>query len=385
MFALPEELRMMQRMVREFVDEELIPLEREVPEGDTLPPELRERLVGRTKELGLWAMDAPEELGGQGLGELAMVLVMEELARTVLFPLRYPSLAGGSPGILVHCKGEQRAKYLEPVIRGEKRSSFALTEPDAGSDAGSIKTRAVRDGDDYVINGRKIFISNVTHNDFIQLMAVTDPDKKTGGVTCFLIDRDTPGFEIVREVELMIPDRPGELLFDNCRVSKDQILGEEGQGFAIAMEWLTHNRLRHAIRCVGRAQRALEMAIEYAQERVTFGRPLSYRQGIQWMIAESATELHAARLAIYHAAWRLDQGESVSAEGPMVKILGNEAAWKTVDRCLQIFGGMGLAKELPIERMFREIRSMRITEGPVEIHKNRIARHCIRENVWPVI
>lgn len=385
-FGLSEELQALREMIREFVRRELIPLEPQVPEAEDIPLDLRRRLSAKTQEMGLWAPDIPEEEGGAGLGELATVLIAEEMAYSVLLPFRARSLVNDSMLLLLRrCRGEQRARFWEPAMRMEKRFAFALTEPDAGSDAAGIRTRAVQDGDHWVINGRKIFISNGAVADVLQVMAVTDPSRGARGITCFLVERETPGFEVTRQTELMIGERPAELLFSDCRVPAANMLGELGQGFALIQEWLTRNRLRHSAKCIGRAQRALDMATAYARERVTFGKPLAERQAIQWYIADSIMDLHLARLALYQCAARVDAGADTRLEGPMVKITCNEAAWRTIDRCVQIFGGLGLSKELPIERIFRELRTTRITEGPTEIHRMRIARLALQDHLRPTI
>lgn len=375
-FCLPEELQMLQATVRRFVEQEMIPLERETPEAEDIPESLRRKLEDKAQSLGLWALDAPVEYGGAGLGELAMSVVLEELACTTLLPFRAPSVFGGYNGtILYHANPDQKECYLKPVIQGKKHASFALTEPNGGSDPSQMRTRAVRDGDYWVITGEKVFISNADRADFIQLFAATEPEKGShGGVTCFLIDRGTPGMKISRKFDLMIPEKPCAISFQEVRIPDTQRVGEIGEGFKLSQKWLTVGRLRHGPKAVGVARRALQLATEYSRSRVTFGKPLSERQAIQWMLADSAVDIHAARLMIYHAAWRYDNGYDIRQEASMVKLFSDEMAFKVVDRAMQIFGATGLSKDWPIERMFRDIRSRRITEGASEIQRFVIAR-----------
>jgi len=258
---------------------------------------------------------------------------------------------------------------------------FALTEPDAGSDPASMQTRAVRDGDDFIISGTKRFISGAGYAQFAQVWALTDPEKRArGGITSFLVDMDTPGVNLTRQQPTMMGDSPWEIVFDNVRVPVANVLGEVGQGFAITQEWLTDGRVRcHGSQSVGMAQRALEMMMDYSQDRITFGKPLSERQIIQFMISDSAMEVHAARLMVSECAWRYDRGENVRDTSYMVKITCTEMASRVVDRAIQVFGGMGLTKELPLEWMYRQLRSIRITEGATEVLRWRLARNLLKK------
>lgn len=377
------ELSMLRGLARRFVDDELVPLEDDYRGCEYLPDAVLNRLRDRAKALGLWAIDVSKEDGGAGLGILANTIVSEELARSVVQGIRSPGPTGGSVGILEACRGAQRERYLVPVVRGEKTCSFALTESESGSDAfGQMRTKAVKDGDEWVITGTKLFISHASHADFVQVMALTDPGPPRS-VTCFLVDRGTDGFHVAQELELMIPDRPAELVFDHCRVPGTQVLGGVGQGMQLANAWLGRNRIYHSAKCIGRALRALEIATEFARTRVSFGKALADRQAIQWMVADSVMEIHAARLVLYRAAARADAGDDVSDETPIAKVLCNESAWRTADRCLQILGSAGLSRESPVEQIFRELRSMRITEGATEIHRWRLARNVLREGRWP--
>lgn len=382
-FNLSDEQLLLKETVRRFVDEELIPLEAEYrPEADAMPEEYLRPLQKKAKAIGLWLLDIPKEYGGADLDLLTRCVISEELGRTVVIPYRMNEVFG--PDVrppLLYCKGEQKEKYLYPVLNGEKRMCFALTEPDAGSDPAGMQTRAVRDGDDFILNGTKRFISGAGYAQFAQVWALTDPEKRArGGITSFLVDMDTPGVNLTRQQPTMMGDSPWEIVFDNVRVPVANVLGEVGQGFAITQEWLTDGRVRcHGSQSVGMAQRALEMMMDYAQDRVTFGKPLSERQIIQFMIADSAIEVHAARLMVSECAWRYDRGENVRDTSYMVKITCTEMASRVVDRAIQVFGGMGLTKELPLEWMYRQLRSIRITEGATEVLRWRLARNLLKK------
>ena len=379
-FELPEDLAILQKTVRRFVQEEMIPLEKQVPETEDLPPEIMTRLQNKAKELGLWALEVPQELGGAGLGCLTICLIYEETSKTALLPFRGSSIFGPRVGpILLSCDEAQKEKYLYPVIRGEKRACFAMSEPNAGSDAASIRTTAIKDGNSYVINGAKTWISGADKSDFAQVFAVTDPSKGAKGITCFLVDMDTPGVKITNKIEMMISDRPCEVVFQDCRVPESAVVGGCGRGFEIGQKWLTFNRIvSHGAKALGVAERCIEMSVKYAKQRVTFGKPLITRQAIQWMLADSACQLYAARLMVHHAAWKLDHGLDAHFETAMVKLHCSEMVGGVVDKALQIHGAMGLTKDLPIERWYRDVRSRRITEGTSEIQRMLIARHLIR-------
>ena len=376
-FAIPEDLKLLRKSVRRFVDEELLPLEREHAQSHDLPDPLRARLQARAKELGFWAFDLPPEYGGAGVGVLGTCIVLEELARSNVPAFRAPSVLTPWIGpVLFHCNDEQKKKYLLPVIRGEKRTCFALTEASGGSDAANMATRAVKDGADWVINGTKIFITHADKADFVQLFARTE-GKGREGITCFLIDKGTPGLRLGQQFDLMSPDRPWELVIDNVRVSDAQVVGAVGGGWDLAREFLGMGRLVHGPKAVGRAERALALAIDWARERKTFGAPLASRQAIQWMIADSAVDIHTARLMIYHAAWKADRGLPYHYEASMVKLHADEMMLRVVDRAIQIHGGIGLARELPLEVMYREARSRLITEGSQEMQRIIIASELL--------
>jgi acyl-CoA dehydrogenase len=381
-FELPEELRQIKETVRRFVDKELIPVERETvtEEGEEIKPEFLDRFQQRAKDIGIWMMEVPEEYGGPGLPLLARTIVIEELSRTIAIPARGEGITGPTVrGILYTLTGEMKEKYLLPVLRGEKRACFAQTEPDAGSDPGGMRTTAVRDGNHYVINGVKRFISGAGKSDFMQLMAATDRAKGShGGISCFLVDMDTPGVKLTTTYRTMMGDRPWEIVLDNVRVPASNLVGEEGGGFRLAQKWLGAGRIKHGARALGVAERCLEMATAYAKQRSTFGRPLADRQAIQWKLADMYIELQAARLLVYKAASRLDKGEDAREDAYVCKYFADEMAFRAADECMQIHGGIALTTDLPIEKMWRQQRSYRITEGASEVMKMVIARHVLK-------
>jgi acyl-CoA dehydrogenase len=382
-FELPEELRLFQQSLRRFVDAEMIPIERETTfeGGEKLKPEYYERFSKRAKDLGFWMMDVPEEYGGPGLSALAKVIVEEQLSRSIALPARG---GGGIAGpavrhILFTLTGEMKEKYLLPALRGEKKACFAQTEPDAGSDPGSMRTTAVRDGDFYVINGVKRFITGAGEADFMQLMAATDRSKGShGGISCFIVDMDAPGVKLGAQYSTMMGDRPWEIVLEDVRVPVNHRVGEEGEGFGHAQKWLNGGRIKHGARALGVTERCLEMAASYAKQRATFGRPLADRQAVQWMLADMYIELQAARLLVYKAATRLDAGEDARQDAYVCKYFADEMAFKAADMCMQIHGGIALTTDLPIEKFWRQQRSFRITEGASEVMKMVIARQVLK-------
>jgi acyl-CoA dehydrogenase len=377
--ALPDELRMLQQMVRRFVDDELIPLEGRSLDGQRLKPEIETRLIGRCKELGLWQLDVPEELGGQGLGTLGRAIVWSELGRTVALPTRTVSILG--PDIrapLYALTGEMRERYLMPSIRGERIGCFAQTEPDAGSDPGSMRTTAVRDGDTYVINGVKRFITNADNADFVLLMAATDRAKGSrGGISCFVIDMDTPGVWLGTCYHTLTGETPWEIVFENVRVHESRLIGKEGGGFGLGQKWLGAGRIKQAARALGATRRCLELATSYAKQRTTFGQPLASRQSVQWKLVDTYVALEAARLLVFRAAARHDSGHDDRNDAYLAKLYCTEMAWKAADMCLQVHGGIGLTTDLPVERLWRDQRSHMITEGTPEIMRMALARHVL--------
>jgi acyl-CoA dehydrogenase len=380
-FELPEDLKLLQATVREFVERELIPIEMTIPAAEETPAEILEPLQAKAREMGLWLIDVPEELGGAGLGLLARCVVGEEVARTAALPFRGNFLFGPqlSP-VLLECDERQRETYVYPLLRGEKRACFAQTEPDAGADPSSMTTRAERTGDGWTITGVKRFITLAHRADFATVLAVTDPEAPRGHqISCFLVDMDTPGVRLERSWPTMMGDAPWEVVFDDVRVPEENLVGEQGAGFALGQRFLTVGRVHgHGAVPVGIAQRALELMMDYARVRVTFGAPLAERQAVQFMIADSAIEIHAARLMVHRCAWRYDQGLDTRDESYMVKVYCSEMVNRVLDRAIQIHGSIGLTTDLPLERWFRQMRSIRITEGATEVMRWRLARNLLR-------
>ena len=379
-FKLPEELQMLQQNLRRYVDNEMIPHERETLNGIELKPEWREKFQDGMKKLGLWMMDVPEEYGGPGLSLLAKSIVWQELGRTIALPAREDGITGPQVRhILFQLQGEMREKYLMPTLLGEKRACFAQTEPDAGSDPGGMRTTAVLEGDHYVINGVKRFITGAGKSDYMQLMAATDRSKGSrGGISCFIVDMNTPGVTLTAQYETMMGDKPWDIVLDNVRVPVSHRVGEEGKGFGLAQKWLGAGRVKHGSRALGVAERSLEMAVKYSHQRSTFGKPLAERQGIQWQLTDIWMNLDVATLLVRRAASLIDDGQEARVEAYHCKYFADEMAFAAIDRCMQIHGGIALTTDLPIERMWRQQRSYRITEGASEVMRTVIARHVMK-------
>ena len=387
-FELSEEHRMLADLVGKFVADELMPLEAAVlareaaGKGLGLDKAERTRIDGVSKTLGLWGLDAPEDVGGADLPAVAMIAVNEHLGRTVT-PYTLPPDSPNLRMLMATVNARQREAYLAPYVRGETVSAIGISEPGAGGDPAGMITRAERvpgnDGeDDWLINGRKIWISRAPDADFTILMAVTDKEKRArGGISAFLIDKGTPGFNVLRAIPMVGGAVTYEVALEDCRVEGWKLLGVEGQGFAPMQIRLGTRRLEMAAWSIGMAQRALDMICEYAPQRVTFGVPLSERQAIQWWVADAATKIHAARLMTYDCAWKLDQGREVRLEISMIKAFATEMAWEVVDHAMQTFGAMGMTKEMPLQLMAAKLRTMRIYDGPTEVHKWVVARNLL--------
>jgi acyl-CoA dehydrogenase len=375
-FELPSDIRILKETMRRFVDQELIPIEMHSMEGPDLKPEVRKKLEAKTRELGLWLLEVPADLGGQDLGLLAIAIINEELARTIALPARGPGIFGPEVrSILLSLSDEQKKRYLDPVLSGEKSTAFAQTEPDAGADPGAMRTTAVRDGDRYLINGYKRYIAHAKGADFLQLVAATDPKKGSrGGLTVFLVDMDTPGVSIAGKTEHMMGDVTYEIALDDVEVPVENRIGNEGDGMRAAQTWINANRVNQAARGLGVAARCLEMITSYAKQRVTFGRALETRQGVQFAVADLYSKLEAGRLLTYRTACNFDNGSLRRHETFMIKIFCTELGFEAADRCMQFHGGLGTAKEMPIEQMWRQARSFMITGGPVEIMRASLAR-----------
>ena len=377
-FGLSSEQRLILETVREFVTRELLPMEAEAQraelEGRSFPDaETVRRLQQKAKTAGLWGLLTPEEYGGANLGMLMTALISMETSRA-LIPFAY---GGFADNILYVCNAEQKQRYLLPTIEGDRSSCFALTEPDTGSDATNIQMPAVRDGAGWILNGRKVFITNGLDADYAIVFAVTDRSKgHKGGVTAFLVDR-AMGWSS-QPIQTMGAWRPAEMTFDGVRVPDENILGEVGKGFQLAMKWIGQGRIIIPARAVGQAQRLLEMAIEYSRQRIAFGHPIADYQAIQWMLADSAVEIEQVKWIVLHAAWKSDQGGDARHEASMAKLAGAGMIWRVVDRVMQIHGGMGYTKEMPIERVMRDVRVYRIYEGTDEIQRRSIARNLLK-------
>ncbi len=380
-FGLSEEHTMIIESARAFVEQELYPHEEEVEATDTVRPELIEQIKAKALEMGFYAANMPEELGGGGLDSVSLCLLERELGRAS-FALQYA--VGRPSNILQACVGDQIENYLLPTIRGEKVDCLAMTEPDAGSDVRSMKCRAERDGDDYVINGIKHFISHADVADYVILFAATGEEETPRGpkklITTFLVDMGTPGYEVQPGYKSVSHRgyHNSVLEFDNCRVPVSAVLGEPDKGFDVANEWLGATRLSVAAMCVGRAQRAFELATEWAATRKQFGKPIGKNQGVSFKLADMAIDIEAAELLTMKAAWKLDQGTAVDQDFAMAKVAATEMLGRVSDEAIQIFGGMGLMADLPLERIWRDHRVERIWDGTSEIQRHIISRSLLR-------
>jgi acyl-CoA dehydrogenase len=379
-FELPDELLLVQQTVREFVEDALIPLETEIPDPEELPDETRAHLERRVKEMGFWALSVPEEYGGGGLGQLGAIIVLEQVSRCVVGDIRDSRGFGGNPWpVLYELNQEQRDRFLGPIVEGSASDFFAVTEPGAGNDMNAISTRATLEGDQWAINGSKSFITGARTAQFGVVVAATDAGVgRERELSAFLVERDTPGFEIWGPHRTMGGARVYELTFTNCRVPTENLIGEPGDGRRLAAETLLQTRLRQGAYSLGLAQRALELAVKHAVERLTFGRRLIERGAIQEMISASSGDLRAARLCVYTAAHAADEGRIDQLAVARAKCLAAAVGSRVIDRAIQIHGGSGVMRDFVLERMYRDQRGLRITEGSEEVHKWVIARSLLR-------
>jgi acyl-CoA dehydrogenase len=380
--SLTQEQEMIIGLVRRLVREEILPLELKLdPDADALDSADRDRLISKTKEMGLYGLDIPPEYGGPDIDLVTRTLIAVEMSqhRAGLYAPCYGVFGGAGLAQLFEATEEQKDKYLYPTLRGEKRGFFGLSEPSGGSDpARAIQTKAVRDGDNWIINGSKLWISGADRADFGLVFARTDSSKGRNGVTCFIVDTDTPGFHVRRIVHtLRSAHYATELQFENMVVPETNILGELNKGFAIANDRLTRQRIPYAAGCIGVAIKAQEMALEYVPQRETFGAPLSSRQAIQWMLVDNDIDIKQSLWIVLEAAEKAQRGDPFRKEAAMAKLVATEAGGRVVDRCMQMFGGLGVAKDLPLERWFREMRIRRIGEGPSEVQRHVIARELL--------
>ncbi|CAN5230888.1 acyl-CoA dehydrogenase family protein [soil metagenome] len=382
-FSIPSETQLLVDTVRRFVTQEVQPLENETEALGHVPPDALKRVRGKAQELGLFAMNMPEDCGGGGLDNVTMCLVEEEFGKTSDALIR--RVFGQVYPMLLACNAAQRETYLLPTVKGEKICAMAITEPGAGSDAASISTTARLEGDRWVLNGGKHFISDGDIADYVIVMALTDKEKRArGGITLFLVDKGTPGFTVNR-VQPMMGHRGyghAELSFDECSIPADAVLGEVGGGFKLIMNSVAGIRLAHiGARAVGMASRVLEMMRTYAAERKQFGQPIGDFQMVQQMIADSATEIFATRMMVLNTAWELDQGREPRDKVSMVKLYASELIGRVADRGIQVFGGMGFCKDLPLERIYRDSRVTRLYDGTSEIHRMLIAKAVIKNGL----
>ena len=377
--VLPEPVRLLAQEVRRFVQQEVEPLNSVIEETDEIPAEL----VQKAKDMGLFGLTIPEEYGGIGLDTVGKCAIEEELGRSNYgFATLICNHTGISTmGVVAFGSPEQKQRYLPAMAAGEMIGSFALTEPQAGSDAASLRTTAVRDGDSWVLNGEKIFITNARGAGIFTVMAVTDKSKGVKGISAFLVERDSPGLTVgPNEAKMgMRGAHTASVTFQDCRIPGDALLGQEGQGYVSALKILTRGRVTLAARAVGMASRLLELARDYARERVQFGQPIANFQGIRWMLADIATELHAARLMVYNAASMLDRGQRTIKEAAMTKLFASEMLARAADKAVQIHGGMGYMRGMMVEQFYRDSRIFRIYEGTSEIQRNIIAARLLDE------
>ncbi|MGR3479673.1 acyl-CoA dehydrogenase family protein [Salipiger marinus] len=382
-FTISDEMKMVTEAVGRFVREKVQPLETVTEETGQIPPEALAALKAEAQALGFYALNMSEAAGGGGLGVLDMCLVEEQLGQTSDALIR--RIFGQVYPMLDALTGDLRERYLYPTVRGDKICAMAITEPGAGSDAAAIRTHARLDGDQWVLNGTKHFISDGDIADYTIVMAVTDAEKRArGGITLFLVDRDTPGFRVTRTQKMMGHRGYGhaELTFDEVRVPKLQVLGEVGQGFRVMMANVGGIRLGHiGARAVGMASRVLDMMRDHAATRQQFGQPIGDFQMVQQMIADSAMEIFATRMMVLNTAWEVDQGLDPRDKVSMVKVQASEMLGRVADRGIQIFGGYGFTKELPLERIYRDARVTRIYDGTSEVHRMLIARSIIKRGL----
>lgn len=380
-WELPEELSMLRDTVRQFMGQVVRPVEDTLEHDATGPG--HEQLVDlqrRARDIGLWSLQTPVQFGGAGLSILGQCVVQEEAAQCRMGAF-FPALGafgGNPPSVLYHATPEQFARYAQPIVEGRAGRPFtAISEPSGGSDpARAIRCRAVRDGDEYIVNGTKMWTTHAGTAEWGILYARTGDQGDKGGISCFILDADAPGLTKV-PIGVMTSYSPFELHLDDVRIPVANRIGEEGGGFELAREYLVSSRIPYTAVPIGIAQRALDITVEWVRQRATFGKPLAERQGVQWMIADSEIELRAARLLMYQAAWRADLGRDVRVDASICKLTGTETAFRIVDRCLQLHGALGMSKELPFERWFRDLRVKRFGEGASEVLRTQIAQRLL--------
>jgi alkylation response protein AidB-like acyl-CoA dehydrogenase len=378
-----EETAMIRDTVARFVDRELIPLEphylkSKLPGGsyEGLTDAHWQRLRTVSKDLGLWGLDAPEDLGGHDLPARTMAAVHEELGRTCV-PFILPPDSPNLRMLQAVGTAAQKQRYMQPYIEGRMLSAIAISEPGAGGDPAAMKTRAVKDGDQWVLNGRKIWISNARAADFIIVMARVGNDARQGGITSFIVEKGTPGFIIEREIPMIGGGSTYEIVFEDCRIPEDSVLGEIGKGYAPMQLRLRTRRLEMGSTCIGIARRACDMLCEHAKQRETCGVKLAERQAIQWWISDISTRMHACRLMVLDATDKTDRGEDVKQEASMIKVFASEMAYEACDHAMQTLGALGMTLDLPLSALWQKARVMRMYEGPSEVHRQAIARRVL--------
>ena len=381
-FTLPDELRALRDQVRRFVRDEIVPLEQRLdPDAPDIPREDFRRLSAKTKAAGLWALGAPAAHGGGGLDTFSLCVVLEEMAqhRMGLYNPGAGVFGRNPPPVIWGGTPEQIARYAVPAVRDAHETFWAITEPSGGSDpAGAIQTRAERRGDRWVLNGRKVFISRAHDAPWGVVFARTDPRRGRAGISCFIVERGTPGFTATPIRTIRTASVPTDVVFEDCAIPAENLLGEEGRGLDLCFDLLVKQRFPYAACNVGVAVAAHRMAVEHARHRSTFGAPLSQRQAVQWMVADAEVEIRAARWLVWEGAWKADRGEDARVEASIAKLHSSEVLGHVVDAAVQIHGGYGVAKEFPLERWYREARVRRIGEGPSEVHRMVIARSLFR-------
>ncbi len=379
MIQLTEEQKMVQQLAREFAQNEIAPRAAELDETGEFPLDNMQKMG----ELGLLGVPFSEDYGGAGLDTLSFALVLEEFGAacgsTALSVAAHTSLC--CTPIYLFGNEEQKQKYLPDLLTGKKLGSFCLTEPLAGSDAASMQTRAVRDGDEYVINGSKIFITNAGYAEVFVLFAKTDPEKGRDGISAFIVEKGMPGFHVGKKEDKMglRGSDTRQISIEGLRVPKENLLGTENEGFKIAMATLDGGRVGIGAMSVGLARAALEIAVPYAKERQAFGRPIADFQAIRWYIADMATQIDAARLLVWRSAILRDSGKPYTKEAAMAKLFASEMAMRAADRAIQILGGYGYIRDYPVERIFRDTKLMEIGEGTSEIQRLVISREVLKE------
>jgi acyl-CoA dehydrogenase len=379
-FEIPENIRLMRDTVRRFVKNDLEPISRQIEEQNAIP----ENIVQKMRDMGFFGLSIPEDYGGMGLNTLGECVLNEEFGRVnVAFRSRFGTNNGiGSQGILIDGTPEQKEKYLPRIASGEWTAAFALTEPNAGSDAANIQTKAEKKGDMYLLNGLKHFITNGDIADVVTVMAVTDKTKGPRGVTAFIVEKTFPGYAVGKIDQKMgiHGNNTSEIVFEDCQVPATCIIGGvEGKGFATAMKVLEKGRITIAAVCVGTAQYCTDLSVAHAKQRVQFGKPIAANQAIQWMLADMAISIYAGRQMVHHTAWCRDQKQRVTQQAAMVKVFCTEMVNRVADSALQIHGGMGYMKESPIERIYRDMRLFRIFEGTSEVQRMVIAREMLKD------